>query len=84
MDWWFIGIYASTDNQIKRNQWKVIERRKELWGTRWMIAGNFNGITSNEKKWDGRRRGEGSFREFNGFIENNEFIDLGFEGNPKT
>ena len=33
-DWWFIGIYASTDDQIRRKQWEVIERRKVLWGIR--------------------------------------------------
>ena len=51
MDWWFIGIYASTDDQIRRNQWKVIERRKVLQGQRWLISGDFNDITSNEEKW---------------------------------
>ena len=30
VDWWFIGIYASTDDQIRRNQWEVLQRRKVL------------------------------------------------------
>ena len=47
-----------------------------------MTAGDFNDITSNEKKWGGRIREEGSFKDFNGFIEKNEFIDLGFEEDP--
>lgn len=25
VDWWFIGIYASTDNLVRRNQWQVVE-----------------------------------------------------------
>ena len=29
MDWWFIGICVNTNDQTKRNLWKVIERRKE-------------------------------------------------------
>ena len=32
--WWFIGIYASTDDQIRSKQWEVIERWKVLWGIR--------------------------------------------------
>nr|XP_027124142.1 uncharacterized protein LOC113740822 [Coffea arabica] len=46
LDWWFIGIYANTDDQIRNNQWKVVERRKELWGLRWIIlpfSVNING-----------------------------------------
>ena len=85
VDWWFIGIYASTDDQIRRNQWRVIERRKELWGQRWLILGDFNDITSNEEKWGGgRRREECSFKDFRHFINQNGLIDLGFEGNPWT
>ena len=29
-DWWFMGIYASTDNQIRRKQWEVVQQRKIL------------------------------------------------------
>ena len=83
MDWWFIGFCVNANDQTKRNQWKVIERRKELQDTRQIIAWDFNDITSNREKWDGRRE-EGSFREFNDFINKNELIDLGFEGNPQT
>ena len=84
VDWWFIGIYASTDDQIRRNQWEVIERRKVLWGQRWLISGDFNDIASNDEKWGGRRREEGSFRDFRLFIHQNGLIDLGFEGKPWT
>ncbi|XP_071926179.1 uncharacterized protein [Coffea arabica] len=83
-DWWFIGIYASTDDQIRREQWEVIERRKVLWGTRWMITGDFNDITSNEEKWGGRKREEETFKDFGNFIEQNGLIDIGFKGNPWT
>ena len=63
LDQWFIGIYVSTDDQIRNNQWKIVEIRKELWGLRWIIAGDFNDITSNEEKWEGRRNIQG-FQEF--------------------
>ena len=83
-DWWFIGIYASADDQIRRKQWEVVQRRKVLWGHKWIITGDFNDITSNEEKWGGRKREQGSFQDFNNFIEHNGLIDIGFEGNPWT
>ncbi|XP_071905957.1 uncharacterized protein [Coffea arabica] len=82
VDWWFIGIYDSTDDQIRRRQWEVVERRKILWGSRWVITGDFNDIISNEEKWGGRKREEGTFKYFRSFIEQNGLIDLGYEGNP--
>ena len=33
-DWWFIGIYASCWDQMRKQQWKVIGERKRLWGDR--------------------------------------------------
>ena len=59
-----------------------MKKSKKIAYTRWMIAVDFNDITSNEEEWGGRRTEEGSFSEFNGFIEKNTFIDLDFEGNP--
>ncbi|XP_071933724.1 uncharacterized protein [Coffea arabica] len=83
-DWWFIGIYASIDDQIRRKQWEAVQRRNVLWGPRWIITGDFNNITSNEEKWGGRKREQGSFKDFTNFIEHNGLIDIGFEGNPWT
>ena len=67
-DWWFIGIYASCDHQIRKEQWKVLANRKRLWGDRWMIAGDFNDLVSNDEKWGGIRREEKSFHDFRDFI----------------
>ena len=61
-----------------------MQRRKVLWGHKWIITGDFNDITSNEEKWGGRKREQGSFQDFNNFIEHNGLIDTGFEGNPWT
>lgn len=49
INWWCIGIYASTDDKVSKEQWKVLNRRKIHWGQKWMIIGDFNDITSNEK-----------------------------------
>ncbi|XP_071924702.1 uncharacterized protein [Coffea arabica] len=83
-NWWLIGIYASCDATTKKNQWKVLNERKRLWGRRWIVAGDFNDIVSNEEKWGERRREEWTFRDFKQFIADNELIDIGFDGNPWT
>ena len=49
-----------------------------------MVAGDFNDIVSNEEKWGGRSREEWTFRDFKQFIADNELIDVGFDGNPRT
>lgn len=83
-DWWFIGIYTSSDAQVRRNQWKVIKQRRILWGDKWLLAGDFNDIISNDEKWGGRIRDDSSFKDFKGFLEENELTDLGFNGKPWT
>ena len=83
-DWWFIGIYASCDHQIRKEQWKVLANRKRLWGDRWMIAGDFNDLVSNDEKWGGIRREEKSFHDFRDFINGNYLLDIGFIGHPWT
>ncbi|XP_071926918.1 uncharacterized protein [Coffea arabica] len=54
------------------------------WEEAWIIMGDFNDLRSNEKKWGGKDRAEGSFREFNRFIRANNLIDLGYQGVPWT
>ncbi|XP_071906010.1 uncharacterized protein [Coffea arabica] len=83
-EWWLVGIYASCDNQVRKNQWEVISRRKSLWGDNQIIMGDFNDVCSNEEKWGGRMREEWSFHDFRRFIQENQLIDVGFEGNPWT
>nr|XP_027090317.1 uncharacterized protein LOC113711350 [Coffea arabica] len=82
--WWMVGIYASTEESIRKQQWKEIEEKKREWGDKWILVGDFNDICSNGEKWGGRERAEGSFREFNRFISENELVDIGYEGAPWT
>mgnify|MGYP004717959705 CR=1 FL=1 len=44
-------MYANYDAQIRKQQWKVLSERKRLWGKKFVIAGDFNDIVSNEEKW---------------------------------
>ncbi|XP_071905749.1 uncharacterized protein [Coffea arabica] len=83
-EWWFIGVYASCDDQIRKQQWKVIQARKGLWGERWLLDGDFNDILSNEEKWGGNWREDRSFKDFKDFLNENQLMDIGFEGHPWT
>ena len=42
-----ICIYGSTDDGIRREQYKFITKKKQLWGDSWAIMGDFNNIRSN-------------------------------------
>ncbi|XP_071916194.1 uncharacterized protein [Coffea arabica] len=83
-DWWFIGVYASCNAQIRKEQWRVLRGKNRLWGDRFMIAGDFNDIVSNEEKWGGTLRVERSLMEFKNFIDQNNLIAISFEGHPWT
>ena len=82
--WWFIGVYASCDKWIRKEQWRVLTDRSRLWGSKYLISGDFNDILSNEEKWEGVFREERSFKDFRHFIELNRLVDIGFEGHPWT
>mgnify|MGYP004703452751 FL=1 len=84
IDWWCICAYASSDAGMRRVQWKVLTRRSIMWGKYWAIMGDLNDITSNGEKWEGKQRAEVRFQDFNSFINNDELVDIGFEGIPWT
>ena len=48
--WWLIGVYASCDQRIRKEQWRVLTDRSRLWGPKYLISGDFNDILSNEEK----------------------------------
>ncbi|XP_071912416.1 uncharacterized protein [Coffea arabica] len=82
--WWMIGIYANCNDAIRKVQWTVVNRRRQLWGNKWLLVEDFNDITSNSEKRGGRCRAERSFNDFRDFISANQLVDLGYEGQPWT
>ncbi|XP_071905855.1 uncharacterized protein [Coffea arabica] len=82
--WGLVCVYASTDSNIRKAQWKSLEDRMRDWGEDWIIVGDFNDLRSSEEKWGGRDRAERCFREFNRFIKDNNLVDLGYQGVPWT
>lgn len=47
-----------------------------MWGSRWVIEGDFNDIKNNEKKKWGRRMQESGIRDFRNFISDMELGDI--------
>lgn len=61
--------------QKKDKQWKILKGMKKMWGSMWVLEGDFNDIKNNEKKKGGKRMQESSFRDFRNFIS-----DMGLGG----
>ena len=49
-EWWLVEIYASTDENIRKEQWRTIEQKKREWGEHWVLVGDFNDLRSGEEK----------------------------------
>lgn len=47
-----------------------------MWGSRWVMEGDFNDIKNNEKKKGGRRMQESGIRDFRNFISGMELGDI--------
>lgn len=60
-DQWFIFVYASTDANMRKQQWDFVRARKEDWGDMWVIGGDFNDIKSKDEKKGDRVRQDYSF-----------------------
>ena len=82
--WRLFGIYASTDEHKRRQQWDILGRSMEQVGEPTLLIGDFNDILSNGEKEGGNPRSTVSLRDFRNFVANNELVDLGFEGYPFT
>ena len=52
-EWWLVGVYTSTEENTRKEQWKKIEQKKQEWGDHWILVGAFNDIRSGIEKWGG-------------------------------
>lgn len=55
-DLWIILIYASTDLRERQEQWEFLQKRKQQWGSHWILGGNLNDIKCKEEKKGGKQR----------------------------
>ncbi|GER37251.1 F8M12.22 protein [Striga asiatica] len=81
LDWsWMIFVYLSTDKPTREKQWEFLVDSKQKWGPCWLIAGDWNDLTSNEEKRGGQRRLESSFQGFKQFISDMEMQEMEQKG----
>lgn len=81
---WVILVYASTDSKERQQQWDYLVRRKDSWGQKWVMGGDFNDIREHEEKEGGNRRLESSFWSFRSFIADLEMGEVKFRGEAFT
>lgn len=65
---WITFVHASTNARIRKSQWDTQINKKQFWGEKWIVGGDFNVIKNQEEKMWGRRRSESSFVSFRDFI----------------
>ncbi|CAN6584292.1 unnamed protein product [Malus baccata var. baccata] len=82
--WRLFGIYASTDEKKRREQWRNLGNRITKGSDPCLLIGDFNDILCNGEKEGGKQRSMSSMRDFREFVASNELADLGYEGYPFT
>lgn len=55
-DLWIIFVHANVDARERRRQWEWLKDRRQQWGSRWILGGDFNDIKNHEEKKEGKRR----------------------------
>lgn len=79
-----VFIYASVEDSKRKLQWEYLKSRKNAWGTRWAIGGDFNDILRQEDKQGGNKRLENSFVPFRTFVRDMCMRELCFNGRRWT
>lgn len=47
---WTTFVHASTYAKERTGQWEELKNKKQVWGDRWIIGGDFNDIKCHKKK----------------------------------
>ncbi|KAM0970934.1 hypothetical protein ACFX15_018345 [Malus domestica] len=84
VQWRLFAVHASTDDNKRKEQWKVLSHGIEATGNRCLLIGDFNDILEDTEKEGGNYRSVASIRDFNEFIVSNGLLDLGFVSYPFT
>ncbi|PNX94787.1 hypothetical protein L195_g017967 [Trifolium pratense] len=82
--WKFTAVYASPNEQLRQEMWLKLKHISQNISEGWMLAGDFNDITSQEEKKGGAPV---SVRRCNNFLDNINkcnLIDLGAVGSKFT
>lgn len=78
-NFWGIFVYASTDENIRKDQWRELLNKRRNWGEKWFLGGDFNDILQIEEMKGGNKRKEFTMKPFRNFVRNMGMKDLGFQ-----
>ncbi|KAH7860287.1 hypothetical protein Vadar_011680 [Vaccinium darrowii] len=84
VEWSLINLYASTNDGLRREQWRELAEYRQRNVGDWMIWGDFNDLLWEDEKVGCRRREEWSLCAFPNFVVEIGAVDLGYSGYPFT
>lgn len=81
---WVIFVYASNKERERIDQWNELWLKKNTWGTRWLLGGDFNAIRTPQEKKGGRVRTVASCKGFQDFIAKMQMEEVDYQGQQWT
>ena len=82
--WHFTGFYGEPRRENRWRSWALLQHLKQLSGSPWLCAGDFNEILEATEQFGGVTRPEGLMDGFREAVSTCGFTDLGFIGLPYT
>ncbi|XP_057744898.1 uncharacterized protein LOC130962743 [Arachis stenosperma] len=82
--WGLVGVYLSTNEQIRVQQYEDLSGQLLQFEDNLIIMGDFNSLRSQNEKEGGNLHTSASMDNFNGFINDNRLMDLGMMGQSYT
>ncbi|XP_068344245.1 uncharacterized protein [Pyrus communis] len=83
-NWRLFAIYTSTNDNKRKDQWRMLSNRIKAARNKCLLIGDFNDIIDDLDKERGNYRSVVSMRNFCDFSVGNKLLDLGFMGYPFT
>ncbi|KAK9291995.1 hypothetical protein L1049_019947 [Liquidambar formosana] len=83
-DWIFSGLYASPNPQSRELLWDSLVQISATHSLPWILAGDFNQISSLNEKRGGSEKGGSRRCKFQEWVNKCKLVDLAFSGPPLT
>lgn len=81
---WNVFVYASNKERVRAEQQEEPQMKREQWGSKWILGGDFNDTRSQQEKNGGRVRNENSCNEFKDFILRMNMEKVEYQGRKQT
>lgn len=78
-EWFFIGFYGILETSRRSESWHLLGKINHDPSTGWCVLGDFNKITTQDKKIGGRPRLLSQMEAFKLALDSNGLLDLGWK-----